>query len=96
MTTELPRLNSVEYGYLQGAAAQSFPADPAEFRALYQIENSRAPEFRLEGLQALDDDTIRKLSEALRTAVIEDPSQIGELWTVVCNAGYMTTLGGLQ
>jgi len=87
------RLNSVEYGYLADFTAQLYPADPAEFRAEFQWDNPRAPEFRFEGLQAMTDDEISKLAHALQCAVIEDPAQIGALWQVVCNLGFKTTLG---
>ncbi|MFB9991257.1 hypothetical protein ACFFLM_04590 [Deinococcus oregonensis] len=89
-----PHLNSVEYGYLTDVTAQMYPANPTEFRAAFQWDNPRAPEFRFEGLKAMTDDEIGKLAQALQSAVIEDPTQIGTLWQVVCNLGFMVTLGG--
>ncbi|UQN05496.1 hypothetical protein [Deinococcus sp. QL22] len=94
MTAELPRLNSVEYSYLGDVTAQLYPADSTEFRAEFQWDNPRAPEFRFEGLKAMTDEEIGKFSYALRTAVIEDPEQIGKIWQIVCNLGFMVSLGG--
>ena len=80
--------------YLRPQAQAWYPADAAEFRALYQQDNPRAPEYRLEGLASRTDTEIVALADALQQAVIEAPAQIDVLWAAVCEQGRHVSTGG--
>ena len=80
--------------YLRPQAQAWYPADAAEFRALYQQDNPRAPEYRLEGLASMTDAEIVALADALQQAVIEAPAQIDVLWAAVCEQGRHVSTGG--
>lgn len=76
-----------EHAYLVPAIEAIYPSDPAAFRAIYQQPNTRAPEYRLEGLTAMEDSDIHKLAEALQFAALAEPHRIDELWAAVCEEG---------
>lgn len=86
--------NERKYAHLRPVVTAWYPTDAAEFRAIYQWDNPRAPEYRLEGLASMTDDQVRDLAQALQNAVIEAPSQIEVLWGAVIDQGRRVTQGG--
>lgn len=86
--------NRREFGYLEPVAAAFYPMNAAEFRALYQYDNPRAPQYRLEGLASMTDEAIVNLAKTLQMALIEAPERIDELWGAVCEQGRLMTEEG--
>ncbi|WP_019585266.1 hypothetical protein [Deinococcus apachensis] len=82
-------MTAAEYRHLEPVVYQWFPDDVAEFRALHQVVNPRAPlravgEARAAGLARMTDDEVLSLAAALRAAYLQRPSEVDRLWAIVC------------
>lgn len=91
---DLSSLSRVRYAYLLPAIKAIYPADAAQFRAIYQPENLAAPEYRGEGVAAMTDDELVRFAGALQTAALHNPAKIDELWEICCTLGHRVSQGG--